>query len=54
MVKRISSEIEYSYFPLINKRIGGKKVDYFEDGSEKEEFYGLNRIVHEIICKIKH
>ena len=48
MVKRISFEIDYSYFPFTNIRIGGEKVDSFDDGSEEKTFYGLNEIIHKI------
>ena len=53
MVKRISYRIDYSYFPFTNIRIGREKVDYFDDKSEKKIFYGLNKIIHEIIHEIK-
>ena len=48
MVEKISFKTDYSYLPFTNIRIGGEKVDCFDDGSEKRKFYGLNKIIHKI------
>jgi hypothetical protein len=48
MTTKESSVITFFYFPLTKIRIGGRKIDYYSDGSKTITFYGIKKIINKI------